>query len=77
MKKQGVIGLCVFDKPAHGVLDVFLRWPHSGFRLIIGQDDHIFALVVVIVYQEGGHIVNIVDASLQLGLAAKVIDSDE
>lgn len=77
MQEEGVVGPCVGDEPLHGADDVALGWLHDGVLLVVGQDDHILALIAVILYQEGRDVLGVVDAPAQLSLLAKVIDANK
>jgi hypothetical protein len=45
--------------------------------LVIGQDDHVLALVAKVLVQVAAHVLDVVDAASQLALLAKVVDSNE
>ncbi len=77
MQEQGVVGLGALDEPLHGADDVGLGGLHDGVLRVVGQDDHVLALVVVVFAEEVGHVVDVVDAAAQLALLAKVVDADE
>ena len=77
VEEQGVVGLGVPDKPAYGADNVGLGGLHDGVRLVVGQDDHVFPLVPMVLDEEGRQIVDVVDTATQLALLAKVVDTDE
>lgn len=77
VKEQGIVGLGAINKPAHGTDDVGLGWAHDRVALVICQNDHVLALIAISLNQECRHVVDIVDASLELGLCAKIVDSNQ
>lgn len=77
MEKERVIGLGVLDQPVHGAQNVLFGRLAHRVLLVICQGDHIFALVAEGLHQVVGHVLNIVDATPELTLLAKVIDTDQ
>lgn len=77
MEEKRVVGSCVANEPAHCSDDVVLGRVFSGVRLVIGQDYHILPLIVVALVEESRHVLSIVDASSQLALLSKVVDTDQ
>jgi hypothetical protein len=68
VEEERVVGLGVLNEPVHGAQDVLL---------VVGQSDHILALVTKGLHQVVGHVLNIVDATSELALLAKVVDADQ
>lgn len=77
MEEERVIGLGVLDQPVHGAQDVLFGRLAHWVLLVIGQGDHVFALITKGLHEVVGHVLNIVDATPELALLAKVIDSDQ
>lgn len=77
VEEERVIGLSVLDQPVHGAQDVLFGRLAHWVLLIIGQGDHVFALVAKGLHQVVGHVLNIVDATSELALLAKVVDTDQ
>lgn len=77
MEKERVIGLGVLDQPVHGAQDVLFGRLAHWVLLVVGQGDHVFALVAKSFHQVVGHVLNIVDATSELALLAKVIDTNQ
>lgn len=77
MEKERVIGLGVLDQPVHGAQDVLFGRLAHWVLLVVGQGDHVFALVAKSLHQVVGHVLNIIDATSELALLAKVIDTDQ
>lgn len=48
-----------------------------GVLLVVGEDDHVLALVAKMLGQVGGHVADIIDAAAQLAALAKVVDADQ
>lgn len=48
-----------------------------GVLLVVGEDDHVLALVSKVLGQVGGHVPHVVDAPAQLAALAKVVDADQ
>lgn len=61
----------------HGPQDVLLGGLAHGVLLVIGEDNHIFALVVEVLDEVGRHVPNIVDAAPELTALAEVVDADK
>lgn len=77
MEEERVVRLGVLNEPVHGAQDVLLGWLTHGVLLVVGQCDHILALVTKGLHQVVGHVLNIVDATSELALLAKVVDADQ
>ena len=77
MEEKRVIGASVLNKPVHGAQNVLLGRLAHGALLVVGQGDHIFALVAKGFLEVVGHVLNIVDATSQLALLTKVVDADQ
>lgn len=77
MEEEGIVGLSIRDQPSHGSNNVGLGRLHHGVGLIIGQDDHVLALVSVTLNEESRDIVDIVDTAAKLTILAKVVDTDQ
>ena len=45
--------------------------------LVVGENDHVFALVVEILDEVGRHVPNVVDATPKLTALAEIVDADE
>ena len=54
----------------------FCRLAHRVL-LVVGQGDHILALVTEGLHEVVGHVLNIVDATSELTFLAKVVDTDQ
>lgn len=77
MQEEGIVGLGVLDEPLHGAEDVGLGGLEVGVLLVVGEQDHVLALVVVLVDQERRQVLDVVDAAAQLALLAKVVDTNQ
>ena len=77
MKKESVVGLGIRHKPTHGANDVASCRLHRRVGLVVGQNDHILALIPIALNEEARDVVNIVDAAAKLAFLAKVVDTDE
>jgi hypothetical protein len=77
VEKQRVVGLGVLDEPVHGAQDVGLGRLAHGVLLVVGQDDHVLALVAKVRVQVAAHVLDVVDAAAQLALLAEVVDADQ
>lgn len=77
MQEEGIVGLGVLDEPLHGTDDVGLGGLVVGVLLVVGEQDHVLALVIVLVDQEGRQVLDVVDAAAQLALLPKVVDADQ
>lgn len=77
MEEQGIVRLGAPDEPRGSLQDVVFRGDHPGILLVVGQDDHVLALVAVALDQEGGDVLDVVDAAAQLALLAEVVDADQ
>ena len=69
--------LGILDEPFKGPEDVGLCGLRDGIPGVVGQDDHVLALVVVVLGQEGRDVVDVVDAPPELCLLADVVDADQ
>lgn len=61
----------------HGPQDVLLGGLAHRVLLVIGENNHIFALVVEVLDEVGRHVPNIVDAAPELTALAEVVDADK
>lgn len=68
--------MCILNQPLHGAQYIRLCRLLDRIRLVVGQDHHIFATIVVALRQEIGHIVDVVDAAFELSGGAKVVDTN-
>lgn len=67
MKEERIVWSSILNQPLHSADHVGLGRVHHRVLLVVGQDDHILALVIVTLNQEVGHVVNVVDATTKLG----------
>lgn len=61
----------------HGSQYVLLRGLAHWVLLVVGEDDHVLALVAKLLDQVGRHVPDVVDAPPQLASLAKVVDADQ
>ena len=77
VKEERIIRPCVLDKPVHGAQDILLgRLAHRVLQ-VVGQDDHILALVAEVLVQVRRHVLDVVDAAPQLSALPEVVDPDQ
>ena len=77
MEEERIVWSGILDEPVHGPENIcFCRLAH-GILLVVGQNDHVLALVTEISVQVCGHVLHIVDATPQLTALSKVVDTDE
>jgi hypothetical protein len=77
VNEEGVVRLSIFDQPVHGAEDIILGRNTHRIPLVVSKNDHIFAPIPKALMQEGGHISDIVDTSIQLIGLAKIVDANE
>lgn len=77
VKEQRIVGLGILDQPVHGTQEIGLGRLAHWILLVIGQEDHVFALVAVVLVEVVAHVLNIIDAPTQLSTLPKVVDSNE
>lgn len=77
MEKQRIVRLRVLNEPMHRPHNVcFSRLAHR-ILLIVGQEDHVFALVSEMAVEIPAHVLHIIDAAPQLTLLSKIVDANE
>lgn len=77
VQEEGVVRLRASHEPLHCADHVRFRrvqWGVCG--VVVGEDDHVFALVVVVLHQVLGEVGSVVDAPAQLGVCAVIVDAD-
>lgn len=77
VQKERIVGLGIRHEPAHGVDDVLLGRLHHGVGLVVGQDDHILALVPMVLDQILRKVLGVVDAAAQFAFLAEIVDTDQ
>ena len=77
MEEERVVRSRVLDKPMHSPQYVLLGGLAHGILLVIGEKDHIFALVVEILDEVGRHVPDIIDTASKLAALAEVVDADK
>jgi hypothetical protein len=77
VEEERIVGLGVLNEPVHGAQDVLLGRLAHGVLLVVGQGDHVLALVTKGLHQVVGHVLNIVDATTELTFLAKVVDANQ
>lgn len=76
MQEERIVWLRPVDQPVHGTQDVLLGRLQHLVRLVVRQDNHVLPLVVVVLDQEVGHIVGVVDAAVERSALPDVVDTD-
>ena len=77
MQEQGIVGLSTSDQPLHSTKDVLLCRLQEGVRGIISKNNHILALIAIVLNEESGDVLSVVDAAAQLAVLAKVVDANQ
>lgn len=77
VQEERIVGLGIRHEPAHGVDDVLLGRLHHGVGLVVGQDDHILALVPMVLDQVLRKVLGVVDAAAQFAFLAEIVDTDQ
>ena len=77
MEEQRVIRLSVLNQPVHGPNDIILGRDTHGILLVVGEDDHILATIPEAFVQEGGHVGDVVDTSIELIGLTEIVDPNE
>lgn len=61
----------------HCPQDVRFSGLAHGILLVIGQGDHVFALVTEVLVEIVAHVLHVIDTSTQLTALTEVVDSDK
>jgi hypothetical protein len=77
VEEERVIGSRVLDEPMHGAQDILFRRLAHGVLQVVGEDDHVLALVAEVLEQVRRHVLDVVDAAPQLPALPKVVDPDQ
>lgn len=77
MQEQGIVRLSTSDQPLHSTKDVLLCRLQEGVRGVICKNDHILALIAIVLDEEGGDVDGVVDAAAQLAILAEVVDANQ
>lgn len=77
MEEKRVVGARIFYQPVHGPQDVRLGRLAHGVLLVIGEKNHVFALVAKVLVEVGAHVLDIIDTTAQLAPLPEVVDADE
>lgn len=76
MEEKRVIWPSVLDEPVHSSQDILLCWLAHGVLLIVGEDNHILALITEVLNEISRHVPNIIDTASELPALAEVVDAD-
>lgn len=77
MEEERVVGARIFYQPVHGPQDVRLGRLAHRVLLIVGEKNHVFALVAKVLVEVGAHVLDIIDTSAQLAPLPEVVDANE
>ena len=77
VEEERVIGSRVLDEPVHGAEDILLRRLAHRVLQVVGEDDHVLALVAKVLKQVRRHVLDVVDATPQLPALPEVVDPDQ
>lgn len=77
MQEQGIVGLSTSNQPLHRTKNVLLCRLQEGVCGVIGKNDHVLALIAIVLDKEGGDVLGVVDAAVQLGILAQVVDANQ
>ncbi len=61
----------------HGPQNVLFCGLAHWVLLVVGENNHVFALVVEVLDEVAGHVPNIIDAASELAALAEVVDADK